>query len=102
MGQATCSVQFLQMFGSFNHNNNQCVYNLSRLLAGHMDFAGLTQHAARWAEQEVQWLQGGEEGEGESGFQLPAFTPSLTLKIAPTTEAFWGPGGWTTAQKCYH
>lgn len=28
---------------------------------------------------------GREGGGGELGFQLPAFTPSLTLKIAPIT-----------------
>lgn len=51
----------------------------------------LAQHAARWAEQGRVTEGGGREGGGgELGFQLPAFTPSLMLKIAPITGAFWG------------
>lgn len=53
--------------------------------------ARLAQHAARWAEQGRVTEGGGREGGGgELGFQLPAFTPSLMLKIAPITGAFWG------------
>lgn len=54
----------------------------------------LAQHTARWAERGSVTEGGGgggrEGGGGELGFQLPAFTPSLTLKIAPITGAFWG------------
>lgn len=55
----------------------------------------LALHFARRAERASAISFGREKGKGESGFLLPAFTPSLTLKIALITGTFWETSHWT-------